>query len=433
MIRREFFAWMAAGTAALKSAYSFAAPGAAPVNAGFSVLQGMTDETSAQFSIVVPESVDVQFQVVPSKASVPLPSWLSGNSGHPGSDRRVWRVSADGLQLGESYLLQIKDASGALLDEREFSALDLSPRKVKLGLVSCALDHLHRKDVWRQLEKQKPDLIFFLGDNVYCDRKTLGEKIDEPDPELIWQRYVATREKVAFYFQKRLTPVLAIWDDHDFGGNNAGVNYPFKRETTDIFRAFFPQDLRPSLESGPGIARKFSAFGADFFLLDGRSFRGEPKKDEPMLGQEQEDWIFTTAGRRATLFLNGSVFFGAYGDFESFEGFHQPAFQNFLGRLRSSEALAGFVSGDVHFSELMDVEESVLGYKTFELVSSSIHSFTFPAHHERFHNPRRREADSNHNFLIFEAEFGADEMRGHVTCWGSSFDQFDGAVAVTRT
>ena len=434
--RRDFLAWVAASGAMVKSTLSSAQDKtifAEKPKIGFSILQGMTDETSAQFTVVLPKNSQWTIQVTAARQSAPVPRVHSGRVTRDFSAECVHKITADNLLLGESYWLRVLNSAGEIKDQREFTCLNLSPRNVRLALISCALDHLHRDDVWRQLARQQPELALFVGDNVYCDRKTLGQKVDVPDPQLIWERYVATRQRVAFYFQKKLTPVLAIWDDHDFGGNNSSGSFPYTAEVTDIFNTFFAQDPRPALVAGPGIARRLSAFGADFFMLDGRTFRGEPKaRGATLLGQQQDDWLAHLLRPRATLLLNGSLFFGAYGEFESFEGDFSEAFEHFLARVKASGALAAFISGDVHYSEIMDIESAKLGYSTFELVTSSIHSFTFPGHHNRYHNPRRREADSSHNFLIFEGEFSDNLIKGHVTCWAAGFDPFDGPVETRR-
>jgi hypothetical protein len=127
--------------------------------------------------------------------------------------------------------------------------------------------------------------------------------------------------------------------------------------------------------------------------------------------------------------LNGSVFFGAYGEFESFEGDYPTNFREFLSLIKTSGARVAFASGDVHYSEIMDIEPELLGYPTFELVSSSIHSLTLPGHHERFKNPRRRDADSSHNFMIFDGEFSSSGIKGEAVCWISGYDQFRGLVS----
>jgi len=397
---------------------------------GFSILQGYTDHESTQISLVVPKKAQFQFHVKSPSAPVPwTEKWFSRDH----SDFVVCRMEVRGLRLGETYELIVMDAEGVrLLDRREFQALDLSPRAVRLGFLSCAMDHLHRDDIWNTLAEQKPELVFFLGDNVYGDRPSFFS-VKAADPEQMWDRYVATRNRVAFYFAPKLIPVLAIWDDHDFGGNNLGKWYPYKQETLEIFHTFFAQEDRGTLKSGPGNSKVWSAFGADFMMLDSRTFRDNHGADGELLGRAQESWLMSVLQPRPTWLLNGSVFYGAYTGKDSFEGHFRTSFDRLISGLKRSESLACFVSGDVHFSEVMDIEAAQLGYSTFEMVTSSIHSFSFPFHEWRWRNPRRRVSSSSHNFCIFDGEFSDDQILGTVSCHNSIAREYVAPVRTRRS
>lgn len=425
--RRRFLGWLAAAGAATKATLSFARSAADPHarRSGFSILQGMTDETSAQFSIVLPKNEEFRFEVGNAGTVTAIES-----VSRPTSDFLVHKFVADGLETGVDYSLKVYRANGDLADERTFRALDLQSSRARIALVSCAMDHLHKSDVWQQFENQAPDICFFLGDNVYADRKTLFEKVAEADPELLWNRYVETRNRVRFYFHRRLTPTLATWDDHDFGGNNIGKSYAHALASREIFHTFFAQHPRPELVSGPGIAQRLSAFGADFYLLDGRSFRDGPSVGGQILGVEQEEWLFRNLRARPTMLLNGSLFFGAYGsDLDSFEGQYSERFAQLKNQIRESGATVAFASGDVHYSEVMAIEAEQLGYPTFELVSSGIHSLTFPGIHDRYANPRRKIADSSPNFVIFAGEFSSGRISGEAICYTGLGEQFRAPVA----
>jgi alkaline phosphatase D len=255
------------------------------------------------------------------------------------------------------------------------------------------------------------------------------------DPKQLWERYVLTRNRVAVYFAKELVPVLAVWDDHDFGTDNGDQTYAYKNESAEIFATFFAQEARPALVAGPGIARRFSAFGADFHLLDGRTFRDPVgTADGRIFGVEQEAWFYGGLADKPMLLMSGSLFFGAYQKGESFEGDFAANFTEFLARLKAAGGLCAFVSGDVHYSELMDIEATQLGYSTFEIVSSGMHSYTFPGHERRFNNPRRRDgcAMGGHNFVVFEAEFSSGQIRGEVTSYSASKVEFTTAVLAQR-
>lgn len=395
---------------------------------GYSIMQGMTDETSAQFSLLLPKTVNWQFDVVRRDGAKIQISQTSDVATRPYSTFAAYKLLVEGLELGVPYVLFVKDAGGRVLDQREFNTLDLSQRQVKIGLVSCILDLFHRDDIWNHLEAQAPEVLMFLGDNVYADRTGWLNK-KPADEQQLWERYVITRNRVAFYFKTKLIPVIATWDDHDFGADNGDCTYACKNESKIIFETFFPQMPRPSLTNGPGIAKKFSAFGADFFFMDGRTFRGEGKR---MFGDNQEKWLLSNVQAKPTMLLNGSVFFGAYTGGESFEGSFGTDFAPFLKKLKSTQGLFSFASGDVHFSEVMDIEPQVLGYKTVEIVSSGMHSYTFPGHEHRFTNKRRRTSTGAHNFVIFEGQFLPDKMRGEVTSFGGSGVEFRTSIEVQR-
>lgn len=403
---------------------------------GFSILQGMTDERSAQFSLVLPVGENLRMEVVEAQGGGAAFTYVHDVIARPYSPFEVHKLSVEGLQLGQQYLLRVLDASGVVRDEREFRALDLSPRSVRLGFVSCALDLLHRDDIWRRFDHVDPEAVLFLGDNVYADRTSFINK-RPADEKQQWERYVATRNRVLFYFQKKLRPVIATWDDHDYGSDNAGSEFVHKEAALKTFEIFFAQSPRPSLVSGPGVSKRWSAFGADFFLLDGRYFRDNSGRAEPKLfGDEQEGWLFAGMQSRPAWLLNGTLFFGAYGDSDSFEGRFRANFDQWLQQIAARPSLVCFASGDVHFSEVMDIEEEKLGYKTFEVVSSSVHSYTFPGHDNRFVNPRRRVSTSGHNFVVFEGSFSSDgvaqKIEGEVISYAAAGVEFKTTVSVQR-
>lgn len=397
---------------------------------GVSILQGMTDDTSAQFSVVLPEGKWSFEAVRKDGGNGPRVVNLQVVK-RPYSPYAVHKFMVEGLERDTDYLLRVLDGH-SLKDERDFRALNTDARKVRIALVSCQLDLLHRDDIWQQFDRRDPELVLFLGDNVYADRTSFISKTPADEKQL-WERYVITRNRVAFYFQRRLRPVIATWDDHDFGADNAGSQYPYKEQSRVIFETFFAQAPRPTLLSGPGVAKRFSAFGADFFMLDDRTYRvGSDEGGTSMLGEAQMRWLVENSRARATWLINGSVFYGAYNSLDSYEGSFAGEWGNLRSRLAKTESLYCFASGDVHYSEMMEIEKEQLGYPTFEIVSSSIHSYTFPGHENRFSNPRRRAATSAHNFVIFEGNFSPRAINGELISYSATREEFREAVRAVR-
>lgn len=93
-------------------------------------------------------------------------------------------------------------------------------------------------------------------------------------------------------------PVYVMWDDHDYGANNAGKGAPWRRTA---LRAFHEYHALPELPNRQGLWHQFRYGQAEFFMLDLRSQRDHHRDpddaDKSMLdGDEiahgQKDWLF---------------------------------------------------------------------------------------------------------------------------------------------
>lgn len=74
---------------------------------------------------------------------------------------------------------------------------------------------------------QKPDLFLWLGDNIYADTTDMSvmrTKYDDKKRNADYKRFLAAN-----------IPVMATWDDHDYGANNDGKHYPKRVESQKEF------------------------------------------------------------------------------------------------------------------------------------------------------------------------------------------------------
>src|SRR5262245_18100547 len=80
----------------------------------------------------------------------------------------------------------------------------------------------------------------------------------------------------------RTCPVFATWDDHDYGGNDVGAEYPKKDESQQVFLDFFKEPKDSPRRQRPGVydARVYGPPGkrVQVILLDTRYFRSKLKK-----------------------------------------------------------------------------------------------------------------------------------------------------------
>ena len=149
-----------------------------------------------------------------------------------------------------------------------------------------------------------PDAFVFLGDNVYGDTLDMDEMAAD---------YRALGELTGVRELMNSARVLAIWDDHDLGQNDAGVEFPKKEESKRVMLDFFGEPAASgrrqregnydSVTLGPPGRR------VQFVLLDTRWFRsplktnpdtkartyvGDDSPEATVLGEAQFEWLKQT-------------------------------------------------------------------------------------------------------------------------------------------
>ena len=167
---------------------------------------------------------------------------------------------------------------------------------IKIGLGSC-LDQDYPQPIWQSIKKEDLNYFIFLGDNVYGDT-----------------RYGSLRKmKSAYDKQKKVLPdflnnisILSIWDDHDFGINDGGADYRFKRRAQELYIDFWEitKDDDRSNREGIYFSKNEIFFNKKFkfIFLDTRFFRSKLKgkksnyieniePDATILGNAQWTWL----------------------------------------------------------------------------------------------------------------------------------------------
>ena len=146
------------------------------------------------------------------------------------------------------------------------------PARIAFG--SCS-DQNKPQPVLESVVREAPDLFVYLGDNIYGDTA---------DMAVLAGKYRTLGARPEFVALRAAMPVLAVWDDHDYGANDAGHEYPRKVESKEIFQDFWQVPLDRPSRSRPGIydAHRLSdgARTLQVILLDTRTFR-DPLKRNP--------------------------------------------------------------------------------------------------------------------------------------------------------
>jgi len=226
--------------------------------------------------------------------------------------------------------------------------------------------------IFTSIAQQKPDLMLWLGDNVYYR---------EPD----WN----TRTGMAHrYTHDRATPELqallassaqyAIWDDHDFGPNDADGTWLYKDRAWEVFRDFWGNPTF-GVNGQKGCTTRFQYNDVDFFLLDNRYFRtpNECKTcpDRTLLGKEQLEWFLASLASSHAPFklvaIGGQVV-TTNNSAETCFHFFPDERDTILARIER-EGIKGviFLTGDRHFSELSALRNKA-GNMVYDLTTSSL-------------------------------------------------------------
>jgi alkaline phosphatase D len=264
------------------------------------------------------------------------------------------------------------------------------PSKIAFG--SCGSQD-HPLPIFDVINSHKPDLFVFLGDNIYGDTDHM---------DTLRAKYGRLAAHTGFQILKKNTPIIATWDDHDFGRNDAGAEYPYKAESKQIFLDFFGEPQSSPRRQHPGVYTSYMYEQAgkklQIILLDNRTFRsdlqkykGEKAKDEryfyeldysphtsadsTYLGQAQWLWLEQELLKPADIRLigSGSQFGIEYNGYEAWANYPHEQ-QRMLHLIRKTKANGVvFLTGDVHYAEISRLKAPNL-YPIYDLTASGLSS-----------------------------------------------------------
>jgi alkaline phosphatase D len=244
--------------------------------------------------------------------------------------------------------------------------------------------------ILRTIASEDHDLFMYVGDNVYGDVRS-G---DATAPELR-EAYHQLADRPEFRALRERFPMLATWDDHDYGLNDMGERFAFKGFAEQLFLDFWgaaDDDVRRTRE-GIFDAKVFGPEGqrVQVILLDTRYFRTDltltdergavgkeryvpsADPDQNMLGEVQWHWLAGELRKPADLRLIVSSI-QVHADGHGWEAWRtMPLERDRLYRLVGETGAEGvvFVSGDRHSSGLY-VRDDVAPYPLYEITSSSL-------------------------------------------------------------
>jgi alkaline phosphatase D len=276
---------------------------------------------------------------------------------------------------------------------------------------SC-LKESRPQPIWESVIATNPNVFVLLGDNIYGDTRDM-KKLRRK-----WDALAAVSGFSKLNTQCRL---LATWDDHDYGENDAGIEYPKKAESQQIFLDFLDEPKDSARRSTPGIYDQVTigpkGKRVQFILLDTRYFRtalkraskrekgkgpyGPNESDKAeILGEAQWRWLEKTLREPAEVRIIASsiqVVSTTHG-WETWGNFPKER-RRFLELLKKTKANGVIIlSGDRHSAEISKLDET-LPYPLFDITSSAMNQTQKPGKEENPHRVSDRYFRENFGVL----------------------------------
>jgi len=315
------------------------------------------------------------------------------------------------MQVADDYVLH-----QSVVPENESMVLE------RIAFGSCN-KHDKAQPMWQYVSRQSPDLWVWLGDNIYGDTDNMVLMKQKYDLQLKHSDYQSFIKDV---------PVIGIWDDHDYGSNNAGKEFPLKAESQNLHFNFLNVPRNAVQRKTPGIYSSYSFGSGDkkvkFFMLDTRSFRDNPKTGGTMLGSKQWEWLegeMKKSDAAVNIICSSIQAIPAQHSFEKWENF--PLEREMLISMIEKYELQNpiIISGDRHIGEVSRLQVADSDCVIYEVTSSGMtHSyFAHPGNEDNDH--RLGKIVSKKNFGLIEIDWSSENPKINLSINGLDDVEFE--------
>lgn len=311
--------------------------------------------------------------------------------------------------------------------------LHFNQRLETIALGSCNRQDLPQH-IWRAVNDQQPDLWVWLGDNIYGDTD---------DMELMKQKYDKQRNSLGYSQLRGKTPIIGIWDDHDYGSNDGGKEFAAKKASRDLMFDFLdvPKESPAWAREGAFQSYTFGEKGkkVKIILLDARYFRDTLIRQNgryqmnwsgSILGEKQWQWLeneLSDSDADLHLIAGGIQFIATEHRFEKWNNFpkERQRMLDLLVKVQPENAF--FLSGDRHISEIATT--FVPGYgQIYEFTSSGMtHSYEAST---EFNSFRLGKLITKKSFGVIKIDWSGDEPLVKLNIQGDNNELLEGPIPI---
>lgn len=271
--------------------------------------------------------------------------------------------------------MRILTASAALLLSLASTSDAYYPTDLEAPLEIVAFGSCNRQNLpqplWPVISENSPDLWIWGGDNIYGDSK---------NAEIIAGHYATQVQQPGYSAFSKRFPIVGTWDDHDYGWNNAGKDYPIKQVTQNLALDFMQVPAEDPRREREGIYGAYD-FGPEgkrvkVVLLDGRYFATGKKALNPeLIGGAQKTWLtkeLQESTAQIHLIVSGIQVISEEHSWESWAQY--PTDREWLLNLIVATKTPGviFISGDRHIHELSQMKDPRVDYPLIDATSSGL-------------------------------------------------------------
>ena len=218
--------------------------------------------------------------------------------------RTIGRYRLDGLDPATEYFAGFRAGSGTLARFRTFGRGAFS---FVAAFASCAggtnvvpMSHVSNSGVFAALAALDPDVFVHMGDLHYYNITGPARPVERLAG--LFRRAldrVLSQERQALFYRR--TPLVYMWDDHDYGDDNADGTSPSRDAARLYYASDVPSYPTPLSANADGpIAQRFDLGRVRVLVADTRSERLQTPRT--MLGARQLDWLlaeFDAAARES--------------------------------------------------------------------------------------------------------------------------------------
>ncbi len=329
------------------------------------------------------------------------------------------------------------------------ASLDQQRSLSRIVFGSCA-DQKADQSIWDRVAAEGQDLTLYIGDNVYGDVRSNDPAL--PELKTAYMRLAAS---APFARARAAAPMLTVWDDHDYGLNDAGADFRFKEASEELFHYVWAVPAEDARRARPGVYGSWIVGEAgkrvQIIMLDTRYFRsplkptdeyGAPGKErylpdadpaKTMLGEAQWAWLEEELKKPAELrLLVSSIQIIAEGHgWEAWRTLplERQKLYDVIERSGAQNIVA--LSGDRHAAALY-LREDVAGFPFFEATSSSLN---LPGARWRaeMENPPVEPGPHRLGDMIYDANYGLLDINWAARTLRVSIKSEEGVVITAAT